>query len=108
MHGEDGERQRRAHAVGADEGLEARPLVAGGEPVERERVLAYVQVRVQEDAIAELAEGDHRRRRDRRPVPDAADLHEHLARQRAVEQDAAQRADHRVTSRSRVASGATA
>ena len=48
MRGEDRHRQRRTDAVRADEHLERRALVAGGEPVERLAVLADVVVDVEE------------------------------------------------------------
>ena len=56
VHREDGQRQRGADAVGAEQRLEADPLVAGGEAVERLGVLADVVVDVDEHLVAEVAE----------------------------------------------------
>ena len=64
VHREDRQRQRRADAVGADERLEARPLVARREAVQRLRVLADVVVDVEEAPVAVGSSSAERARRD--------------------------------------------
>src|SRR5690606_14891399 len=96
VDGQDGERQRRADAVRAEQGLEGGLLVAGGEPVEHLRVLAHVVVDPDEHLVARLAERGRRRRRGHHLVADAADLDEHPVGA-PVQQAPAQRPDHRAT-----------
>ena len=62
VDGEDGQGQRRPDAVGAEERLEAGPLVPAEEAVERLGVLADVVVDVEEDVVAEVAERGQRAR----------------------------------------------
>ena len=107
MDGQDGQGQRRPHAVGAQQGLEADPLVAGGEAVEGESVFAHVLVGPEEDVAPQVAEVGHGGGRDAGPVPEAADFDQHLAVGGAVDQPAPQRADHVAASR-RALSGAMA
>src|SRR5687767_14325349 len=51
-----------------------------------------------EEGLCSGIEGGQRPRRDGHPVPDAADLEEHLAGHRPVEDDPAQGSDHALPS----------
>ncbi len=91
---EDRQRQGRPHAVRAEQCLEAPPLVLGGEAVEGDVVLPLVVVHPAEDLRTDVAERHRGGGADGDAVADAADLHGDLVGA-AVEQGAAQRADHR-------------
>ena len=85
--------------MGGDERLERRPLLAGGESVERLTVLADVVVDVEEDRRGRLELGK-RARGDDDDVADAAGLDQHRAVEPSFEHLAAQRPDHRAPPRS--------
>ena len=75
---QQGQGHRRADPVGADEGLEAGPLVPAREAVEDDGVLPDMGVHVDEGGLpgsADLAEGA---RRHQHPVADPADLEQDL------------------------------
>ena len=67
MHRQQGQGHRRADAVGADQGFEAHPLVAGREAVEDDGVLADVGVDVQERRAPRAADPGEGASRHQRP-----------------------------------------
>ncbi len=101
MHRDDRQRKRWPDAVRAEEGFEARPLVAAREAEQRLCVLAHVMVDVEEDLTADISEEGDGRRRDRDAVPDTGHLDEDFAVRRTFEERAPQRADHVRSSRAR-------
>ena len=76
---QDGEGQGRTDAVGAEQRLEAAPLLGGGEAVEHDGVLADVGVHVQLDGRAPVAHRGQQRRRHREAVADATHVDDELA-----------------------------
>ena len=98
---EDGQGQRRSDAVGRDQRLEAVALVAGGEAVEGQGVLPDLERRVEQGGGAGFAHGHRhggeRGGRHHDPVADPSHLDQHLTPQRAVDDTAPQRPDHRAS-----------
>ena len=90
----DGECERWADAMGAEQRFEHHPLIRGDEPIQGLGVLTAMVMRMEHDLRTRFAEIGRGRCRDNDAVSDAGNLDEHLARSPTLEQNAAHRADH--------------